>query len=61
MINGGVDTEGGFVGLDHGVGHLGSVVDAEIQLGVLAQVEVFSDSVEDQINDLLAHNQNLNF
>ena len=39
MINGGVDTVGGFVGLDYCGGHQGSVVDAEIQLGVLALVD----------------------
>ena len=39
VINGGVDTVGGFVGLDYCGGHQGSVVDAEIQLGVLALVD----------------------
>ena len=39
MLNGGVGTNGGIVGFDHGGGHLGSVVDAELQLVVLAVVD----------------------
>ena len=35
VLKGGVGTEGGIVGLNHGSGHLRGWVDTELQLGLL--------------------------